>query len=185
MNIDLACQTRTYLGLYEVELNRHLRRILRPGIRSFDVGAQYGYDALVIAQRTGALVASFECDPWYVKSMCETFALNPGLAPLIEAVEAMVGPGGLGLDEWAYGKGFVPDFIKMDIEGGEYDALVTATRILGERHPSLVVEVHSLEQERKCGELLVRHGYRPIIVNQRGLWPDRRPTEHNRWLVAA
>ena len=46
MHIDFAHQTRTYLGLYEIELNRYLRRILKPGFTAFDVGAQHGYDAL-------------------------------------------------------------------------------------------------------------------------------------------
>jgi len=69
MHIDFAEQTRTYLGLYEIELNRYLRRILKPGCTAFDIGAQYGYDSLVIAARTGARVAAFECEPVYARIM--------------------------------------------------------------------------------------------------------------------
>lgn len=186
MRIDFASQTRLYLGIYEIELDRHLRRILRPGMTAFDVGAQHGYDSLAIAKRTGAQVAAFECDPHCLAGMGESFALNPRLAPLIRPIDATVGVaiGDLGLDEWAYTGGFVPDFIKLDIEGAEVDALRSAERILSERRPALVVEVHSREIEREAGGLLVDHGYRPIVVSQRRLWPDRRPTEHNRWLVA-
>jgi hypothetical protein len=186
MRIDFASQTRIYLGLYEIELDRHLRRILRAGMTSFDVGAQHGYDSLAIANRTGSAVAAFECEPECLERMRESFALNPRLAPLIEPVQATVGAqiGGLGLDDWAYNGGFVPDFIKLDIEGGELDALRSAQRILTERHPALVVEVHSEQLERDTGALLLQHGYRPMVVSQRGLWPDRRPAEHNRWLVA-
>ncbi len=44
MEIDFRRgQTRLYLGLYEVELNGHLRELCRPGYRSFDVGGQLGY----------------------------------------------------------------------------------------------------------------------------------------------
>ena len=184
MQIDFRHQTRTYLGLYEIELDRHLRRILRPGMSSFDVGAQHGYDSLVVAKRTRARVAAFECDAGCISGMRESFALNPDLAPLIQPVQATVGFD-LGLDEWAYGDGFVPDFIKVDIEGGEWEALRSANRLLGERHPAVVVETHSADLERACGRLLVDHGYRPMIVDQRLVLPDHRPTrEQNRWLVA-
>jgi hypothetical protein len=186
MHIDFASQTRMYLGLYELELDRHLRRILRPGVTAFDVGAQHGYDSLAIAKRTGARVAAFECDNACLHGMSDSFALNPELAPLIEPVPATVGTaaGEVGLDEWAYSRGFVPDFIKIDIEGGELEALRSASRILRERHPSLIVEVHSEELERQAGIALTDHGYRPLVVSQRALWPDRRPAAHNRWLVA-
>lgn len=187
MRIDFASQTRMYLGLYEIELDRHLRRILRPGLLAFDVGAQHGYDALAIANRTVSPVAAFECDPGCLAGMRESFELNPRLARLIQLVEATVGngPGDLRLDDWAYGQGFVPDFIKIDIEGSELRALESAERILQERRPSLIVEVHSPELEREAGRLLVTHGYRIVVVSQRRLLPDHRPLgRHNRWLVA-
>ena len=187
MWIDFQHQTRTYLGLYEIELNRHLRRILRPGVTALDVGAQHGYDSLVIAKHTRTSVAAFECDAACVVRMTESFALNPTLASLIRPVQAMVGDdvGHLGLDEWAYDGGFVPDFIKLDIDGGEVAALRSAERILRKRHPALIVEVHSPELERDCGTILVAHGYRPIVVSQRKIAPDYRPIAHNRWLVAS
>jgi hypothetical protein len=185
MHIDFADHSRMYAGIYELELDRHLRRILKPGMTSFDVGAQHGYDSLIVAKRTRAPVAAFECDPVCLAGMRRSFAMNPDLAPLIRPVRAMVGFD-LSLDDWAYGDGFVPDFIKLDIEGGELVALQSAGRILGERHPDLIVETHSAELERQCGRLLVKHGYQPIIVKQRIVWPDHRPTrEQNRWLVAA
>lgn len=186
MRIDFAHQTRQYLGLYELELDRHLRRMLRPGVSAFDVGAQAGYDSLAIANRTRAPVAAFECDDQCLAAMGQSFALNPELAPLIRPVRAMVGVGEdrLGLDDWAFSEGFVPDFVKLDIEGGEVDALRSASRILRERRPALVVEVHSLDLERAVGRTLVDHGYRPVVVSQRALLSDRRPMAHNRWLVA-
>jgi hypothetical protein len=186
MQIDFASQTRTYLGLYEIELSRFLRSVLAPGLRTFDVGVQHGYDSLLVAKHTHAAVAAFEGDPACLPGMRRNFALNPELAELIQPIQAMVGDqtGQTGLDDWAYGDGFIPDFIKLDIDGGELGALRSATRLLRERRPALLVEVHSLELERECGRLLVDHGYRPVIVHQRRLLPDRRPIGHNRWLVA-
>ncbi len=183
MEIDFQHDTRLFLGHYEVELNRHLRRILKPGMDSFDVGAQHGYDSLVIAKHTHGRVAAFECSPKCLERMKATFSENPTLAPGVEAVGAMVGPE-LGLDEFAYNGGFIPQFIKIDIDGGEVEALKSATRLLDEHHPALIVETHSPELERDCGNLLVEHGYRPTIVDQRLIWPDRRPVPFNRWLVA-
>lgn len=186
MQVDFASQARTYLGLYEIEVSRFLRSVLRPGIKALDVGGQHGYDSLLIAKRTHAPVVTFECDPGCVAGMRLNFALNPDLADLIEPVHAAVGDdvGQTGLDDWTYDRGLIPDFIKLDIDGGELGALRSARRLLGEGRPALLVEVHSAELERDCGQLMVDHGYRPIIINQRRLWPDRRPIEHNRWLVA-
>jgi methyltransferase FkbM-like protein len=195
MRIDFRSMTRIYLGLYELELNRHLRRILKPGMTAFDVGAEHGYDALVIAKRTGAAVAAFECDPVCVDGIERSLALNPALAGHVRLVPAMVGeqPRQLALDAFAYGPdGFVPDFVKLDIEGGEAGALRSAGRLLSERRPALIVEVHSAALERECGRLLIEHGYAPTIVNQRSIWPDHRPRPNdgtgwgdvNRWLVA-
>jgi hypothetical protein len=184
MRIDFATQTRIYLGLYEVELNQHLRRILKRGVTSFDVGAQHGYDSLVIAKHTRAPVAAFDWDPDCVAAMTANFNLNPDLEQYLQAIHATVGTE-FGLDDWAYGAGFVPDFLKIDIEGAEAEALLSAQRILNTRHPALIVEVHSMDLERACGEILTRHGYELTVVSQRRIAADRRPGEHNRWLVAS
>ena len=194
MHVDFAQQTRTYLGLYEVELNRHLRRLCPPGTRSFDVGAQFGYDALVLAKLSGAAVASFEAGEDCLAVMAANFALNPALAPLIAPVCAWVGTGAgatLALDDYARSaEGFVPDLIKIDVDTAdsaakaEADVLEGARDLLRERRPGLIVEVHSEALERRCGALLVEHGYRPTIVSQRRVLPDHRPIPHNRWLVA-
>lgn len=186
MHIDFASHTRLYLGLYEIELSRWLRSNLLPGIQSFDIGVQHGYDSLIIAKHTRAPVAAFECSSESFIDMQHNFDLNPELSQLIQPIRAAVGDGTeqTGLDDWAYHGGFIPDFIKLDIDGGELGALRSATRLLSERKPALLVEVHSLGLEQECGRLLVDHGYRPIIVHQRRIWPDRRPSEHNRWLVS-
>jgi methyltransferase FkbM-like protein len=187
MNLDFAHETRQFLGLYEIEVTPHLRRLARPGVTTFDVGAQDGYDALIFAKLTGAAVASFESDPAHVHgSMATNFGLNPRLGALITPVTAQVGSaaGQLGLDEWAGGRdGFVPDLIKLDIEGGEAGALRSAARVLASG-PDLIVEVHSIEQEDECMEILRASGYAPQIVDQRRFFPDRRPIPHNRWLIA-
>jgi len=187
MIIDFDVHTRTFLGLYEIELSRHLRRLCPPGTRSFDVGAQVGYDALILAKLGRGRVVSFEPDPACLAKMTANFALNPDLGHLITTVAAFVGAGEgtLSLDRYAgSAEGFVPDFVKIDVDGEEAQVLEGASGLLAARRPHLLVEVHSEELERRCGAMLVAHGYRPTIVNQRRVLRDHRPIPHNRWLVA-
>ena len=191
MTVDFSTQTRMFLGLYEIELNRWLRDLCRPGFRSFDVGGQFGYDALVLAKLSGAPVISFECEPACCEAITANAAANPGLGHLVTVRQAFIdaesaeAEGRLALDDVAFGPGgFVPDFMKLDIEGAELAALTGARRILASRRPGLLVETHSRRLEEQCLELLRHHGYAPEIVNPRRWLPDFRPAEHNRWLAA-
>lgn len=188
--LDFSQHSRLYLGLYEVELNRFLRAYCTPGMRSFDVGAQIGYDALLLAHLTAAPVISFEADASLADALRTTFAANGALGALISARHATIGrstgvDGAMALDDVVFGEGFVPGLIKIDIDGGEVDALQGAQRTLRELRPHLIVETHSAELERACGLLMRGRGYRPKIIHQRLVCPDFRPTAHNRWLVAA
>lgn len=189
LDVDFQHQTRMYLGLYETELNGALRKLCRPGAAVYDVGAQFGYLALVFAKLGAERVAAFELDAGAAEIAAANVARNPGARERVEIVRASVGAvsdadGRLALDDFAYGEGFVPDLVKIDVEGAEADVLSGARRLLAERMPHLVVETHSEELERRCGDLLVEAGYRPRVVSQRRRFSDLRPTEHNRWLVA-
>jgi len=189
--LDFSRHTRLYLGLYEIELNRYLRAFCTPGILAFDVGAQIGYDALVLARLTKGQVISFEADPELAAMLLTTFAANPDVGRLISGRHAVVAASShasgttVALDDVAYREGHVPGMMKIDIDGGELDALRGSRRILREARPHVIVETHSAQLEQACGSLLVEMGYRPRIVHQRRVWPDLRPVEHNRWLVAA
>lgn len=190
-NVDLDHHKRLYLGLYEIELNRYLKRFCKRGYTSFDVGGQWGYDALVLAKLTGGRVISFEAEPSFCEVMRWTFSNNPGLSPLLSVRHGWVGArsdpagGQVTLDEVAYSEdGFVPDVIKIDIEGAELDALRGAKRILHERKPSLIIETHSEDLEAGCSALLREHGYDPGVVAPRKWLRDHRPSTFNGWLVA-
>lgn len=188
MMVDFDFQSRAFLGLYEVELSRHLRRLCTPGTRSFDVGAQFGYDTLILAKLSGERVACFEPDPACLETMTANVALNPELRSLITTVPSWVGTGvdgTLALDDYASSQaGFVPDLIKIDVEGAETHVLEGARGLLIDRLPHILLEVHSRDLERWCGAMLVEHGYHPTIVNQRRVLRDHRPISHNRWLIA-
>src|SRR4051812_18849098 len=83
LEIDFAHHSRLYAGLYEIELNRSLKRLCPPGTRCFDVGAHFGYDALVLAKITKSDVRSFECETSLAERMKRNLALNPELAERI------------------------------------------------------------------------------------------------------
>jgi hypothetical protein len=179
-------ETRLFLGLYEIELNRHLRAIAKSGYRSFDIGGQYGYDALVLAKLTGAEVLSVECDPALTDEITENARANPGL-PTISVTKAFVSDTDEGdhvtIDALARER-FVPDLMKLDIEGGEVAALRGATWVLETRHPAIMLEVHGKDIEWDCLSILRDAGYDPPTVVDRRRWlPEHRPIEHNRWLI--
>ena len=181
---------RLLLGLYELELDRWLRSLCRPGYAAFDVGGQLGYDALVFAKRTNGRVVTFECDATWCTAIRRARAANPELGSRIELVETLVADrhdasgGMVTLDAHSAQVGWDPDIVKLDVEGCELGVLKGAAQMIARRHPHLIVEVHSAELEWACGTWLVQRGYRPRVVSQRRFLPEHRPTVHNRWLIA-
>jgi FkbM family methyltransferase len=63
----------------------------------------------------------------------------------------------LALDDFVTASGLMPQFIKMDIEGAEFDALQGASRILAEGKPGLVLE--QSPSDMRCHVLLTEAGY--------------------------
>jgi hypothetical protein len=184
MKVDFHHGFQMYLGIYERELWRHFKRLVRPGYNSFDVGGQGGYYALLLAKMSSGQVVSFECDKGAADEMRDTFARNSYRIATIEAFvgDTVADPGTTTLDAVA-AQTFVPDFIKMDIEGAEHQALLGASAILSGRKPSLIIEVHGRDIEDECRKILVSYGYTPEVVDQRQFLKEVRPLAHNRWLV--
>ena len=185
MDFDLQLQLRLYFGVYEFELLPHFKRMVRPGANCFDVGGRDGYDALMMAKLSNGNVASFECDHKEGEHMRRTFAQNPGLS--IQVIESFVGSedseGHTTIDR-ASRDLFVPDFIKLDIEGAEDIALEGASETLAAHRPSLIIEVHGADKEERCISVLRRFGYRITIVNQSRFLKDSARTGYNRWIAA-
>ena len=57
-----------------------------------------------------------------------------------------------------------PDVIKMDIEGGESDALKGARTLLVEHKPIIVLALHGPEHADFCPEFLRSCGYRVLSL---------------------
>ena len=174
-----------HLGLFEYELVPWLRRFARPGTRCVDVGSGNGYYALACARLTGAPVRAFEMDGPSVELIRRNCAANPE-GRLVDVRQAYVAfernePANcVTLDDEAPDAGL----LKIDVEGAEASVLNGAARLLAERRPHVIVETHAPELERECGDLLVRHGYRPRVVCGRRFARQDRDDAFNRWLVA-
>ncbi|HYL64867.1 MAG TPA: FkbM family methyltransferase [Candidatus Methylomirabilis sp.] len=62
------------------------------------------------------------------------------------------------LDEFA-AKQPGPDFLKCDVEGAEVEVFHGARRLLQEKRPGIICEMHSAENRRALEEEFARHGY--------------------------
>ena len=188
MTLDFSGHTPMYLGMSEWELHRFFRFALRDSRLAFDVGGYVGYDALMFAANSAGEVVTFEADPAQAQVLADNVAQNPALAPQIAvrpvAIAERDGPGAVSLDSISAEVG-APDFIKIDIDGGEAGALRGGREMLRDRRPHLVVETHSAELESECGSLLSEIGYRPVVKHNRRIWREHRAgAAHNRWLLA-
>ena len=68
---------------------------------------------------------------------------------------------GISLDNFVYRDGNpAPDVVKMDIEGGEVLALPGMRRMLAEKRPVMLMELHGPEAARVAWEMLMERGYR-------------------------
>jgi hypothetical protein len=189
MEIDFAHDTRLYLGLYEIELNHWIRELCGPGSRCLDIGAAWGYDSLAMGRLGAAEVIAFEVEAEAAAMTRRNLAANPQLRANFTVEEAYVsdrtGDGEVAIDDYIRERGdFAPDFVKMDIEGAELNALQGMPDLLENGRPDLLIEIHGEQVETDCAVLLREKGYDLTIVNPRRLLRDHRPIAHNRWLIA-
>jgi Methyltransferase FkbM domain len=78
-------------------------------------------------------------------------------------------------------------FIKIDVDGSEFDVLRSGQQLLSYTNVDILVETRSYELERNCVNFLENLGYTCRIIKPvwwRSLIPEQRPREHNRWLFA-
>jgi hypothetical protein len=192
--INRRVNIRPETGLAEIGIAPYVRDLTPDRSIAYDIGSHVGYYVLAFARLRAARIVAFEPDQALLAQLRATLAANK-LEGRVEVVERFVSDhtkaDHVSLDGLIEDQGYpVPDLIKIDIDGGEVSALEGATRLLKDRRPSLVIEVHSVELESSTLDILKASKYQRIDVVDSGplisrLAPELRfPATHNRWLVA-
>jgi FkbM family methyltransferase len=182
-----------WLGSYEFEKQRLFAQTVQPGSIVFDIGAHAGFYTLLASELVGekGQVCAFEPAPGNLghltrhiqMNQCHNvrlFAMAVGgrseVAPFEAGLDSSTGhlaasPGRLVVavvtldDLLARGDVPVPDCVKLDVEGAEFEVLRGARSMLSEHHPVLFLATHGLEVHERCCGFLVDLGYRlrPIV----------------------
>jgi hypothetical protein len=192
MNLNRAHQTQLYLGLFERETHRWLKRLSNGIATGIDIGAADGEYTLFFLKNTlASKIYTFEPDPISLSRLSSNLRLNDevDLARLIIS-DKFVGRSGLNgvacLDSLANDLQF-PCLIKMDVDGAEAEILAGASAINAMPEVRWLIETHSEELERSCIKSLQSAGFKTEIIRNawwRAIIPEQRPIPHNRWLVA-
>ena len=161
-----------------------IRDHCRPGDVAFDVGANAGALTVLMSRLVGprGTVCAFEASPRIVdktqynlvKAGCQNTTLFHRAVWRKSGALVNIAPGDhlndhiqegstgvqvqtIALDDFAAALDLTPGFIKMDIEGAEYDALLGMPRLLREARPFIVLE--QSEKRQLCHELLASENY--------------------------
>ena len=189
-----------WLGHYEHDKQALVARLVKPGMKIFDIGANAGFYTLAFSRLTGATghVWAFEPFAENAANVLRHLRLNAvGNATLLQAAVADR-PGIAGfqiaesnsmgmLAEHATGylvptvalDGLIqdgtvpmPDLIKMDVEGAEASVLEGAKELLRQRVAVLLIALHGDVPMRACQKLLHEAGYEAFSLDGQALAAD-------------
>jgi FkbM family methyltransferase len=170
-----------WIGTYESRKRTVFEAIVKPESVVFDIGAHVGFYTLLASVLVGdqGKVFAFEPSHRNLTFLREHIRLNQrGNVVIMEAAvwsepgviyfhsgptsaTGWVGQQGeqsvpaLQLDQAIASQQLpTPDFMKIDVEGGELHVLRGASRLLSTRRPIIFLATHSVELHRQCCELL-------------------------------
>jgi FkbM family methyltransferase len=177
-----------WLGIYEPRVRRAFQRLVAPGDVLYDVGAHAGFYSLLGSRLVGGQghVFSFEPDPVNYSRLEWHLHANrvSNVSPVRVAVASYEGTGVFvrgpdsstgALADSEESEGFQvslvslddfaqehpsPTVIKMDIEGGELDALKGARGLLASSGPRIILSLHGAEQTLGCRAILQTNNYK-------------------------
>jgi FkbM family methyltransferase len=176
LQVRVGSEKAYWSGVYEPEVQQIIEGLQLDDAVAWDVGAHVGFFSLLLASRCRRVVA-LEPSPENARRLRANVELNDAPVDVREvAVSGRVGTAFLdGSAEMSHlaSSGIVvetitldallaeagpPDFVKMDVEGAELDALRAAPELLAHR-PTILVEVHGPEQRDGVHELLSDAGF--------------------------
>jgi len=179
-------------GTYETEKTEAFQRCVNAGDVVYDVGGHVGYYSVISSQMTGARGRVFVFEPRpvnasYIKQHIKINGLkNVTLFDVAVSdktgnakFESRIGTGTghlssegnlhvktIVLDEFVFEKSLpYPDFLKIDIEGGEIKALNGAQKILTKARPKLLIATHGEKENSFVLDLLKKYKYEYEILN--------------------
>ena len=185
-----------WLGSYEMNKRLAFEREIPNGAVLYDIGANVGYFSLLAAKLVGpeGRVYAFEPLPRNIEFLRKHIKINK--FENIEVVDAAVSDhsgeahfdlgassamghladsGGIqvrmvALDEMLEaGELRPPNYMKVDVEGAEYEALKGARKVLEQFHPVLFLDTHQREAHLPAIELLQSLGYEFEILDGKPL----------------
>lgn len=170
-----------------------IRDLCRPGAVVFDVGSNFGGLTMAMSRKVGprGVVCAFEANP-SIAARCQQSLVEAGcgntqiyfsavykvsreriklylssneVADSIynQESERSISVPTLALDDFVEETGLVPDFVKMDIEGAEPDALLGFVRTIERHRPTMVLE--QIPSDSRCLELLQSFGYQALDLS--------------------
>jgi FkbM family methyltransferase len=184
-----------WLGTYELDKQVLFSKYIKPGMIVFDVGANVGLYSLLASVLTGVKGKVFSFEPlptniFYLNSHIELNGLknvsvsDKAISDKVSKVRFNFGDNRssghisikgeievetTSLDEFIKAGNPLPDLIKMDIEGAEFDALVGAKELLKNKRPVIFLATHSNELRAKCLKLLAECGYSVATIDKKPL----------------
>jgi hypothetical protein len=192
MEIDPAHNTQRLYGLYEREIARAVGKYTKQANTIVDIGAHDGYYTVTFSV-LNPNAKIFACEPEQeFKGKClrnlnlNRLSFNGRITWVPKFIGSEDKENFISLDNLLK-EAQEPIFIKMDIDGGELEALQSGSEIIKSKTCLLVVETHSPELEKDCISFLSALEYQcKIIPNTwwRVFIPELRPIEHNRWFLA-
>lgn len=181
----------TWLGTYERESQQAFKLAVHEGDIVYDIGANVGFFTLLAAKLVGRSGAVYAFEPLrrnieylnrhIVANNLTTVHVLPiavssrkGVAQFTSADSPSMGrltPGGdvevetESLDELV-GSGRVPapHFIKIDVEGAEYDVLNGAASVLRRHRPAMLLSLHGYREYERCCALVRALSYELSMI---------------------
>jgi len=186
-------------GDYESYKTEAFMANLQPGDVVIDIGAHVGYFTAIASRKVGedGKVIAFEPRPLNLRFLKKHVNLNNlrnvrivpyGVAEISGNrhfdIDTGTGTGHISesgemkievvsLDkEYDGGRIPKPDFLKIDVEGGEVDVLKGSKRVIKSTYPKILVATHGKDTHDFVTGFLKRYGYRLEILNPKAIKGD-------------
>ncbi len=171
-----------FFGTYENEIKEYIINKSKNSNLIFNIGAAYGYYASYFSKLSNNVVL-FEPDRNSCNKLKELSQLiNFDFKIINKFVSNFDDEDTISLNKSfeMYG---IPDFIKVDIEGGEQILLDNSYVIIKEHKIRIIIELHSLEIENKILRDLKKFEIKYKVIDSYKYTREIRKVKYMKWLI--